>query len=173
MTAYRIRLDTTTNWAVGTTAAVGSYALGASESLHGAWALALLLNLLFLWMEARRYRSYEIVRQRVRLLERGFYLQILGAKPLQAWDSELRQSLQEPRCSMSLLQAVSLRVRRTYLGLMGVIVATWLGKLGLSGPLSETARIGWVPGWATVALGIAFWAALAFLAVLARDVDDE
>ena len=71
MTQYRVRLDTTTNWAVGTTAAITTFALSSRELPHYVLALPVLLNLLFLWMESRRFRGMVLIAQRVRLLERA------------------------------------------------------------------------------------------------------
>ncbi|MBL8092514.1 MAG: DUF2270 domain-containing protein, partial [Anaerolineales bacterium] len=70
---WRQRLDTTTNWAVVATGATLSIAFSQSEVHHGIILLNTLLVLWFLFIEARRYRYYELWSYRVRLMETDFY----------------------------------------------------------------------------------------------------
>ena len=71
---WRIRLDTTTNWAVVTTGVAISFALGGPESeRHGVILLTSLLVTFFLLLESRRYRHYDIWQTRVHLLESDFF----------------------------------------------------------------------------------------------------
>ena len=71
MVTYRVRLDTTTNWAIGTAAGLISFALGHDGAPHFVLVLGLLMGLVFVWIEARRFQVFEMIRLRVRLLERG------------------------------------------------------------------------------------------------------
>src|SRR5688500_6651389 len=66
---WRMRLDSTTNWAVLTTGAGLSFALSDPAHHHAVILLNALLVTLFLWIEARRYRYYELWSYRVRLME--------------------------------------------------------------------------------------------------------
>jgi uncharacterized membrane protein len=152
MTAYRVRLDTTTNWAVGTTAATTTFAIGSQELPHYVFGLPVLLNLVFLWIEARRFRAYELIRRRVRLIERGFYTGVLGGEPDEGWQPRLLQSLRHPESPVSHLQAMSVRLRRNYLWLLGVVYIGWLVKLDSLGPVPEGAGVGPVPGRAVLTL---------------------
>lgn len=160
MVVYRARLDTTTHWAVGTTAAMVSFALGNAQVPHFVFVLALFLNLMFLWMEARRYRYYELIRGRVRWLESGFYAQVLlGAST--DWQAPLRESLIRPRLPISHLQALSVRLRRNYLWLLAVVYAGWLLKLDLhSASFISGARIGPLPGFWVLILALLLFLAL-------------
>ena len=146
MTTYRVRLDTTTNWAVGTTAATTSLAIGAFSVPHFAFGIPFALVLLFLVMEATRYRVYEIVRLRVRLLEQGFLLDVLGGTPVPGWRERLAESLQKPEPPIDLLQALSVRLRRSYLGLFVIIYVAWLAKIALVSSLPSGARVAFLPG---------------------------
>ena len=151
MVVYRTRLDTTTNWAVGTTAAMISFALGQERVPHFVMLLAVSLDLIFLWMEARRFRFYEMVRMRVRLLEAGFYAEVLGGEARPGWKEALRSSLAAPAPPLSLLQAAAVRLRRSYLGLLGVVYLGWVLKLYLApGTVLEAAAAGPVPGVAVL-----------------------
>lgn len=152
MTTYRVRLDTTTNWAVGTTAAITTLALGSREVPHFTFGVPFVLVLLFLWMEATRYRVYEMVRLRVRLLEQGFYLELLRGQPLEGWRERLATALAHPNPPISYLQAFAVRLRRSYLWLFTVIYLIWLAKIALVGRLPDGAAIAMVPGPIVIAL---------------------
>src|SRR4051812_40623010 len=53
---WRNRLDTTTNWAIVTTGAAISFALSSANNSHVILLIEMLMVLIFLWIEARRYR---------------------------------------------------------------------------------------------------------------------
>ena len=74
---WRQRLDTTTNWAVVATAATLSIAFNQAESNHAVIIMNTMLVTLFLYIEARRYRYYELWSYRVRLMETDFYAAML------------------------------------------------------------------------------------------------
>ena len=75
---WRQRLDATTNWAVLTTGAAITIAFS-ETSFHGVIILNTLLVTLFLMIEARRYRYYELWSSRVRLLRNRFLCRNAGA----------------------------------------------------------------------------------------------
>ena len=175
MTAYRARLDATTNWAVGTTAAMISFALGNRDVPHFVALFALVLDLVFLYMEARHFQFYEMVRRRVRLLEQGFYGAVLGdEKP--GWEVELRESLARPRATVSLLQAISYRLRYNYFWLILVVYAGWIVKLEIHSPgevLHVAARIGPLSGTAMLAAAAVLLATLAAVSTVWRPEEQE
>src|SRR5262245_59944861 len=104
MTVYRLRLDTTTNWAVGTTAAMITFAFGHVELPHSIFALTVLLDVVFLWLEANRFRTYEGIRRRGRLLEEGFFAPILGGREQPGWEKTLAESLDDFKLPLTQLQ---------------------------------------------------------------------
>ncbi len=73
---WRSRLDTTTNWAVVTTGVAVSVAF-AQQGNHIVILMNLVLITLFLTIEARRYRYYELWSYRVRLMETDFFAAML------------------------------------------------------------------------------------------------
>jgi uncharacterized membrane protein len=152
MTTYRVRLDTTTNWAVGTTAAVTSLSIGSPSVPHFTFGIPFVLVLLFLWMEATRYRVYEMVRLRVRLLEQGFLLEHLEGNPVGGWRERLAASLDKPDPPIDIVQALSVRLRRSYLGLFIIIYLVWLAKIALVSSLPAGARVAFVPGYLVLVL---------------------
>lgn len=168
--AYRIRLDTTTNWAIGLSAAMGSFALSHPEIPHAILLFAVTLDLLLLWVEARRFRTYQLSRYRVRLLEAGFLGAVLGG-PQADWLQRLRESYIDPRPTIGALPAVAQRVRRNYLWLIGAVGVAWLFKIQVHGvgPLVEAAGVGPIPGNVVLAMATGLFGALLALAWIASD----
>lgn len=172
MTAYRVRLDTTTNWAVGTTAAITTFAIGMQELPHYVFGLPVLLNFIFLWIEARRFVAYELIRRRVRLLEGGFYAAVLDEEPLPNWEKQLYATLREPRPPISRWRAVAVRLRRNYLWLLSVVYLGWLVKLDLQGDVPEDAHVGELPGSFVLALVGVVIVGLGALAIRHRHLEE-
>jgi uncharacterized membrane protein len=154
MTAYRLRLDTTTNWALGSTAAMITFALGHTELPHSIFGLAVVLDVMFLWLEATRFRTYEGIRRRVRLLEEGFFAPILGGREIDGWERALADSLDDFKLPISHLQAMSVRLRRTYCWLIGSVYLGWFVKLTRHDRLLDAAALGPVPGYVVVPLAL-------------------
>jgi uncharacterized membrane protein len=146
MTAYRLRLDTTTNWALGTTAAMITFALGHTELPHSIFGLAVVLDVMFLWLEAARFRTYEGIRRRVRLLEEGFFAPILGGREQDGWERALADSLDDFKLPITHVQAMSVRLRRSYCWLIASIYVGWYVKLTRGGDVLESAALGPLPG---------------------------
>jgi uncharacterized membrane protein len=168
MTAYRTRLDTTTNWAVGATAAITTFVLSDPHLPHFTFLLGLFLNSIFLWMEARRFRGYELIRHRVRLLEEGFYVELLRGEARENWQRALIESLRRPSQQVSYLQAFSVRLRRNYIWLMGTLYLGWLVKLELEGELPEAAGFGTVSGTVVLTVTVFLFVPLFALASVHR-----
>ena len=74
---WRQRLDATTNWAVITTGAAITIAFSRGETEQSVIILNTVLVTLFLYIEARRYRYYELWSYRVRLMETDFFATML------------------------------------------------------------------------------------------------
>ena len=71
MAGWRDRIDRTTNWAITVVAGMLSVSLSTPASHHGVLLFAMVLVLLLLSIEARRYRFFDVYRARVRQLTRG------------------------------------------------------------------------------------------------------
>lgn len=172
---WRQRLDATTNWAVVTTGAVISFSFSQAEGSHIIILLNLLLVTIFLNMEARRYRYYELWASRVRLMETDFYASMLVPPfhPSPDWAESLAESLLMPHFPISLLEALGRRLRRNYLWIYIIVGLAWFTKLWfIPTPainfqaLLQRAAVGSLPG--AVVLGIVsfFFIALFIMAVL-------
>ena len=130
---WRQRLDATTNWAVVTTGAALSFAFGESQGVSGVILLNMLLITMFLWIEARRYRYYELWSSRIRLMETDFFAAMLVPpfSPSADWAESLAEHLLQPHFSISMLEAFGRRLRRNYWWLFIVLTLAWIGILYL------------------------------------------
>jgi uncharacterized membrane protein len=168
---WRMRLDTTTNWAVVTVAGMISFAFTSPE--HSAVTL-LLANVLitnFLAIEARRYRYFSVYRARVRMIEENFYLPMIRrnlVSPKEDWRERVADDLDAPKFKTTYLEALLLRLRRNYVWLYGIILITWLVKLFIHPtPVQHFAEIfgrmgaGPLSSGVILALVVVFYAAVA------------
>lgn len=173
---WRQRLDATTNWAVLTTGAALSFAFSRSVAEdHKVIILDVLLVTLFLYIEARRDRYYELWSYRVRLMETDFFAAMLVPpfRPAADWAETLAESLLHPQLSVSMWEALGRRLRRNYLWIYAVLALAWLGKVWLHprptsswAEIMSRAAIGGVPGEAIFAIVLVFNLALLLAALL-------
>lgn len=170
--AWRMRLDTTTNWAVVTTGAVISFALADPDHPHAVIVLTMFLVTLFLWVEARRYRYFELWNLRVRLLEHGYFAPLLeGRNPETGeWASSVAASLRAPDFPVTMHAAFAWRYRRNYVWLFLILGMAWVTKAMLHpattsswGDFVERWAVGPIPGAAVLAFAIAYNVALAII----------
>jgi uncharacterized membrane protein len=173
--AWRQRLDSTTNWAVVTAGGMLSFAFGQKEHSHVALLLAQLLVMIFLGIEARRFRYFDVWRARVRMIEENFFIPILRRdliSPRRDWREAVSRDLDTPSFKMTLVEALALRLRFNYIWIFLVLFLAWLAKLNLhpapaAGLRELVARMGIGPVAGpyvlVVAIGanlLAIWAAL-------------
>src|SRR5215211_2808286 len=85
---WRNRLDTTTNWAVITAGATLSFVFSSPSNPHFVIPINSILVAIFLIMEARRYRYYEIWSSRVRVMETGYFAPMLAPGGTEVYDEE-------------------------------------------------------------------------------------
>ncbi len=114
---WRQRLDVTTNWAVITTGATIPFAFSRGLGSHSVILLTTLLVTLFLYIEARRYRFYEVWSARVRLMETDFFAAMLVPpfQPAADWAETLADNLLHPHFTISSWEALGRRYRRNYM----------------------------------------------------------
>jgi uncharacterized membrane protein len=172
---WRNRLDTTTNWAVLTAGATLSFVFSSASNPHFVIPINSILVAIFLLMEARRYRYYEIWSSRVRVIETGYFAQMLapeGVPPDEAWAEHLAADLITPHFTITEWEAVGRRLRRNYLWIFALLALSWNLKVYLH-PLPardfnafiDRATVGVVPGWAVFVVGVLFNAAIAIFAI--------
>jgi uncharacterized membrane protein len=170
---WRQRLDATTNWAVVTTAASISLAFTESAINHIVVLLNLLLVTIFLLIEARRYRYYELWSLRVRLMETDFFAAMLVPPfhPSPDWAEALAENLLLPQFPVSMWEALGRRLRRNYLWIYIVVGFSWVAKLWLFPTAAksfldiiERANVGPVGGEWILTGALVFYVFVIFLA---------
>jgi uncharacterized membrane protein len=131
--AWRQRLDATTNWAVVTTGAAISFAFSREGNAHYVMAFNAMLVTMFLSIESRRYRYYELWSSRIRLMETDFFGAMLVPPfhPSGDWAEALADNLFHPHFPISIWEALGRRLRRNYLVIYAILGVAWLAQLML------------------------------------------
>jgi uncharacterized membrane protein len=165
-TVWRVRFDTTTNWAVVTTGIAFSASFSAASASPLPLVLVGLLVVFFLLIEARRYRYFNIWRLRARALETNFYVPMLRGDTTQTdvgWVQRIAQDYRDPQHRISYASAIGRRLRRNYAWIFAIQAIAYYGKLAIH-PTAMTniadfwqrAAIGPLPGTFVVATGVLF-----------------
>jgi uncharacterized membrane protein len=171
---WRTRLDNTTNWGVVTTGAALSFVLSDPGHHYGLLILNTLLVTLFLWIEARRYRYYELWSRRVRLMETDFFAAMLVPPfaPNPEWAESLAESLLNPEFPISMWEAFGRRFRRNYLWIFLILALAWVLKVYLHPTVAGTweeflqhAALGPIPGWVILLAGLVYNGVLMLIGV--------
>lgn len=172
---WRTRLDTTTNWAVVTTAGMVSFAFSSPDHKHFTLLLANVLITNFLLIEARRYRYFCVYRARVRMIEENFYLPLIRrslVSPKGDWSDLIAMDLDVPKFKTTYAEAVLCRLRNNYLWLYGINLVTWVVKLcvhpfdaGSVGEVYRRAAIGPIPPYAVLGIVFGLYLWLIYLAL--------
>jgi len=162
---WRQRLDTTTNWAVLTTGAALAFAFAGATNHHGVIILATCLVTFFTWIEARRYRYYELWSYRARLMETDFFAAMLVPpfRPHPEWAESLAESLLQPQFPISMWEAFGRRFRRNYQWLFVILALAWVAEIYLQ-PVPVTvwedfiarAAVGGIRGEVMITLGLVY-----------------
>lgn len=167
-TQWRVRLDITTNWAITISAAVISYAFANPLAPHPILLVGTFSVFMFLVIEARRYRYYDIWARRVRMIEVGYLVPLARNEPVTIdFYNALAAEFVRPRLRIGAWQSLAFRFRRTTYSLaLFLLLGAWLVKIDIHpvpvGDFSELvgrARIGPVPGWVVIsswALSVCF-----------------
>jgi uncharacterized membrane protein len=173
---WRNRLDNTTNWAVLTAGATLSFVFSNASNPAFVIPINSILIAIFLLMEARRYRYYEIWSSRVRVLETGYLAQLLapeGVLPDKEWAAHLAADLLTPHFTISEWEAIGRRLRRNYIWIFALLALSWNMKVYLhpDGPAAsfdvflQRAAVGIIPGWVVFAIGVLFNLCVVFFAI--------
>jgi uncharacterized membrane protein len=182
---WRERLDSTTNWAVFSAGGMLSFTFSNPEHSHATLLLGQLLIIVFLTIEARRFRVFDVWRARVRMLEENFFIPILRrnlVSPREEWRESVARDLDHPKFKMSFWLALGMRLRSNYLWILLVMLAAWLTKINIHPKQAESfsqvlARmgIGFMPGWMvalTIFLAYSIGIAIAIWSSQARGYDE-
>lgn len=190
MAGWRDRLDRTTNWALTVAAAMLSISLSTPSSHHGVLIFAILIILVLLWIEARRYRFFDVYRSRVRQFERHYFAQIFSPQPDFAsnWLLILGETLRAPRFLITRRIAFARRLQRNYIHIFLILLLAWILKITTPNLQNDGSRrdvvqsvletlqnatLGPLPGSVVVAIVAAFYVFLVLVAMTTRDDEGE
>jgi uncharacterized membrane protein len=140
-TAWRSRIDTTSNWAVVLSASALSFVFSDKDIERQVLIPIIVIFCTFLMlMEARRYRFYDIWRSRARMIEINFYRPMLDGSnaQMQEWAEVLAHDMEWPHFHMPLWEAAGRRLRRIYQWIYIIQLAAWVVVL-ISHPTSTTS----------------------------------
>jgi uncharacterized membrane protein len=173
---WRTRLDATTNWAVVTTGVALSVSFSSGENSPLPLVLVALLDLVFLTIEARRYRYFDIWRTRVRMMEVSMYgplLRLKGVRVDNGWNEKLALDYEQLHFHISFWEAMGRRLRRNYSFLFLIQAVSYVAKICIHPTpvrsldhLWERAAIGPLPGEVVLTIGFLFHVGLIALAIL-------
>ena len=172
---WRQRLDQTTTWAVTVMAAILTWAFSSPDNPHYILLIGVVMVTVFLGIEARRYRDYDVYRARIRMLQENLFANALD--PSQGvehrdWRVQLSEDFRTPTLKISVGEAVANRLRRVYLALLGVVLAAWVFRLTAFTPgrgWLAAAAIAQVPGAVVVGLVVVYWIAAVGVAFWPRN----
>ena len=164
-TIWRTRLDNTTNWSIVTMGIALSTTFSSPEASPLPLVLVGLLLAVFLGMEARRYRYFNVWRARARWLEMNFYAPIFtGEARDDSWQAILASDYTAPRHHISFVRAAGRRLRRNYVWIFAIQAIAYYGKIAIHptpaatlAEYSDRAAVGPIPGWIVLMTGFAYY----------------
>jgi uncharacterized membrane protein len=153
--SWRLRLDTTTNWAIFTTAGILTFAFNNPQYAAQTLLAGMYANLLFLILEAQRFRFFDVFHSRLRMVEENFYGPLLRRdleSPRANWGSIVAADLYTPHFHLSMRQAIRARLGRVYAPLFIAQIIGWMLVVVLDRRAAgegwfELLAIGRVPGY--------------------------
>ncbi|MGB7200727.1 MAG: DUF2270 domain-containing protein [Pyrinomonadaceae bacterium] len=189
---WRNRLDATTNWAVITAGATLSFVFSSPDNPHFAIPINTILVSIFLFMEARRYRYYEVWANRVRVIETGYFAPMLSHRtipPDKEWAEHISADLISPHFTISVWEALGRRLRANYLWIFILLALSWTLKVYIHPApillnsdadkrvfwdlIFQRAQIGLAPGWLVITIGAIFNLMIFFVAFSTLKLKDS
>ena len=173
MKFWRERLDRTTNWVVTILAAILTWAFTGNNP-HYIILIGMVMLTVFLVIEARRYRGYDLWRSRVRLMQENVFANALDPSTEISdpeWRRELSEDYRQPKIKISFEEALAHRLRRNYLPLLAVLLVAWFIRITAfmqAANWPATAAIGAIPGLVVTGVLIVFFGAATTIACRPR-----
>jgi uncharacterized membrane protein len=169
---WRARLDSSTNWAVVTTAAALTVTFSEPNASHLVIPLCAFLVTLFWGIESRRYRYFELWSYRVHILEEAYFGRLLSPEfdGRSDWHKELAESLRHPQFTITLAEALGRRYRRIYVWVYTALALSWCVHIWIHpAPVDSFEAVmhrpvlGYVPAYIVLLAGLfAYLGLLAF-----------
>jgi uncharacterized membrane protein len=165
---WRTRLDTTTNWAIVATLAILTTSLSNPTYAREALLLGMFANVVFLTIEARRFRFFDVWRARVRMLEENFYGGILRRDQASAqdmWGSHVADDLLCPRFHLTRLQAFRARLMRNFRYIFLFLLGAWVANVFSPAVEHHETGLYAMPYWVPDAIVAALYLVLVAIAI--------
>ncbi len=166
---WRTRLDTTTNWAIISTLAILTTSLNNPVYATEALLLGMFVNVIFLVIEARRFRFFDVWRARVRMMEENFYGGILRRDQTSTdkdWGCQVADDLLCPRFHLTRIQAFRARLMRNFRFIFVLFLLAWIGhRLTPAGPEKFLSGLHVFPHWLPDLLVGLLYASLILIAI--------
>lgn len=182
-TTWRLRLDTTTNWSVVTTGIALSLVYSEASASPFPLLLVGILVAVFLTLEARRYRYFNVWRARCRLMETDIFAPVLRGERLRAdgnWNTLLASDYERPHFHISYLRAMGRRLRKNYAPIFFVQAISYFGKIIIHPTTVESwpellsrAAVGPIPGELVFFGGLVFHGGWVLLAVYTYRIEKQ
>lgn len=176
---WRTRIDNPTNWAIITSGTAVSFALSDEDHSHAVLLLVMLFTVMFMTIEARRTRYYNLWSSWLRLLETEYFAPILQDNCItvnDVWQELIVRDLGYPHFKTTFWQMLGRRLRDNYLAIYLFLILSWLVKLlahqpsGVSPCAIDTyvchATVGPIPGWLVLSGVFCFYGGLLLLMLL-------
>jgi len=182
-TIWRTRLDTTTNWAVVTLGIALSISFSDPDASPLPLLLVGILISMFLILESRRYRYFNVWRARARWIETNFYAPLLLRSRMPEpgeWQDVLAKDYLKPQYHIGFWRAMGRRLRRNYMWIFSFQAIAYCGKIIIHPtPLTSMAEIlqrmaiGPFPGFMMLLIGVAFHGSWITLALYTNMLDKK
>lgn len=180
---WRTRLDRTTNWAILILSVLITWVFSSPDRPHELLLYSFIFMFILMFIEARRYRFYNVWASRIRVIEKNFIAKALNPKESVSsrdWMNTLAEDLKNPHFKIPLWAAISHRLRRIYVWLFSVTLILWLGKLSMHpesaysfSELVSRAAISAVPGNIVFIIVILFYVNSIFIALIGKSFDHD
>ncbi|WP_411817130.1 DUF2270 domain-containing protein [Hyphococcus sp. DH-69] len=131
-TIWRTRLDNTTNWSVVTLGIALSVTYASPNASPLPLLLVGILICMFLILESRRYRFFNVWRARCRWIETNFYAPMLfrSTRPEPGeWQDVLASDYLTPEYHIGFWRAMGRRLRRNYMWIFSFQAVSYCGKI--------------------------------------------
>ncbi len=182
-TIWRTRLDATTNWSVVTLGLALSISYADPDVSALPLLLVVILIAMFLILEARRYRYFNVWRARCRWIETNFYAPLLlrSHRPEPGeWQDILAKDYLTPQYHIGFWRAIGRRLRRNYMWIFMFQAVAYFGKIIVHptpleswGEMLARMSVGPIPGAGVLAFLLAFHAGWIALAVRVKILDER
>jgi len=182
-TIWRTRLDNTTNWSVVTLGIALSVTYASPTASPLPLLLVGILISMFLILESRRYRFFNVWRARCRWIETNFYAPMLfrSTRPEPGeWQDVLANDYMTPQYHIGFWRAMGRRLRRNYMWIFSFQAIAYAGKIIIHPePLStfpeflDRMTVGPFPGAIIFAFGGLFHGAWIGLAIWTHIQDER